>query len=289
MPNPDSGPSDILSLEEADRMDAIMSEVSAETWSTPLIRSIENQGGLTNKNKALFFELRFAYALYQVGIRPNYEIPGENRSTIDFGFHSADQSWAVELMRLEETAAVRRATATNTDEDGVVWTRCVLETPTANDQDALRAQESTEGETLKAIQRICQKCEHNGHPHKFPLPDNRLHALLVDFRTFLHGGDIYDRIHVGLGGSYVCESYRLYWEGRVITGAFDPGTTMRGAAELRERLHFIGFVHERDYGNGEFGQVIQFIANPNIFSSKSAMQKAIATWPLQPVTVLNCR
>ena len=52
-----------------------------------------------------------------------------------------------------------------------------------------------------------------GKPHKFPVPGAATHVLLVDFRTFLNGGDEYDRVHVGLGGELVTnEAHRRYWE-----------------------------------------------------------------------------
>ena len=69
--------------------------------------------------------------------------------------------------------------------------------------------------------------------------------ILVDFRTFLNGGDDFDRLHVGLGGKSVPETYQRTWEGHLISGVFDLETNVRGAAEIRERVHFIGFVEEQ--------------------------------------------
>jgi hypothetical protein len=78
--------------------------------------------------------------------------------------------------------------------------------------------------------------------------------LLVDFRTFLSGGDEYDRVHVALGGELVMsEFHRRYWDGKLITGVFSPHTVQKGAVEARARLHFIGFVNEKAYGKNEFG------------------------------------
>jgi hypothetical protein len=273
---------DTFSADEAELMAAIMAECSGEAWAQPLITAVNENGGLTGENKARFFELRFGYSLRNAGITPRYEIPGEGDSTLDFGFTSGDQPWAVELMRLEETQAARRATHSRVDEDGVPWTERILST---NADDRRR---STEGETIKAVERICQKCERGGQPHKFPAPHGVLHVILVDFRTYLHGGDAYDRVHIGLGGEFVPEQMaRLYWEGRLISGVFSPRTQSKGAQYARERVHFIGFVHERAYTVGEFGTMTKFIANPILFADAAAVQAAIATWPLQPVLVLN--
>jgi hypothetical protein len=38
-----------------------------------------------------------------------------------------------------------------------------------------------------AVQRICQKLEKDGKPHKFPALSGKTHVLLVDFRTFKNG------------------------------------------------------------------------------------------------------
>jgi hypothetical protein len=46
------------------------------------------------------------------------------------------------------------------------------------------------------VQRICQKCEQGGRPHKFPAPGEADHMILADFRTVLNGGDVHDRLHV---------------------------------------------------------------------------------------------
>jgi hypothetical protein len=165
------------------------------------------------------------------------------------------------MMRLEETDAVRAATTTETYADGAVMVARRL------GSNAKDERQSEEGETLKAVERICQKFESGGKPHKFPAPDAATHVLLVDFRTFLNGGDEYDRVHVALGGELVPnEAHRRYWKGNLITGVFSPETKLRGAAEARERLHFIGFVNEKSYESGAFGPAVQFIANPHLFT-----------------------
>jgi hypothetical protein len=44
-----------------------------------------------------------------------------------------------------------------------------------------------------------------------------------------NGGDIWDRVHVGLSGLYVPSQYRHYWEGKPISGIFSPDTKVKGA------------------------------------------------------------
>lgn len=110
-------------------------------------------------------------------------------------------------------------------------------------------------------------------------------------RTFKNGGDVHDRIHIGLGGEFVAGPYQMFWgEGekrKLISGVFGPRTTTKGALEARERVHFIGFVRERSFQPGEFSAVTQFVANPHLLKDAAAVKRAIDTWPLQPAHVLN--
>lgn len=273
---------DILTNEEAEFSAACMDALRGETCVRGFLEDIAANGGLTRANKGRLFELRFAHALYRQGIAPAYEVPGEGESTLDFGFTAGGRHWRVELMRLEETDAAQAATHTQSDESGVIWSQRVI----GNNRADPRQTEA--GETIKAVQRICQKSERNGQPHKFPAPREGLHVLLVDFRNFLHGGDGHDRVHVALGGEYVRDPYcRQYWDGNLVTGAFHPQTTVRGAAFFRERVHFLGFVNEEEYGPDAFAGSTEFVANPGAFANVEEMRAAIDAWPLQPTIVLN--
>jgi hypothetical protein len=231
-----------------------------------ILYRLEQNGGLVGKNMAHFFELRFGHAFHEAGIALEYEVPGEGDSTLDFGFTSKGQPWKVEMMRLLETQAAKAATKTGIDEDGVRWARRLL---SSDNEDK---KQSAEGETLQVIQRICQKCERGGKPHKFPKPSTALHAILVDMRTFKDGGDVHDRLHIGLGGEYVKAPYRAYWEGKLISGVFGRRTDGKGAVEARERVHLIGFVREQSFQPGELGTIIQFIANPHLLMLLSKPQ-----------------
>jgi ribosomal L7/L12-like protein len=229
-------------------------------------------------------QLRFGYAVRGAGIQPRYETAGVGQSTLDFGFTSGGRDFLVEMMRLEETDAVRAATKAEEFTDGAVMVSRNLST---NAEDA---RQSEEGETLKAVERICQKFESGGKPHKFPPLGQATHVLLVDIRTFLNGGDVWDRVHVGLGGECVpSEVYRRYYKGNLISGVFSPKTKLRGAAEARERLHFIGFVNEKSYEASAIGPAIQFIANPHLFKTEEEARAALAGWPLGEPDILNAR
>lgn len=273
---------DFLTGRESDCMESVIGELAHTPWAKPLIKDINGSGGLTGDNKAKLFELRFGHSLHKAGILPRYETPGEGQSTLDYGFASGGRDFLVEMMRLEETDAVRAATTTEQLGDGTVIFGRRL---SAGGNDP---RHSEEGETLKAVERICQKFESGGKPHKFPAPGSATHILLVDFRTFLNGGDEWDRVHVGLGGELVRNPFnRRYWNGELITGVFSPRTKLRGAAEARERLHFIGFVNEKSYETEELATAIQFIANPHLFKTSEEARAALAGWPLGEPNILN--
>ncbi len=269
---------DTLESSEAEFAQQLVGELKDMAWVRPIIDRINKNGGLNRENldnllqlKDQLFELRFAYALHQAGVAPRHEVPGEAKSMIDFGFESKGQQWAVEMMRLGETEAVKEATVSRPVEDGIQLTSRYLSTDAITD------------ETFKAIRRICQKCERNGRPHKFREPGDTFQVLLVDVRTFLNGGSEDDLLHVALGANYVAEQFRYYWKGRPITGAFHEHTSLEGAAEMRQRVHFLGFVRERAYKPGEFTASTYFVANPHLFRDSVAVRAAVATWPLQPV------
>jgi len=122
---------DSLSTDEANFVQTIMGELCDQAWSTSILASIRNNGGITQANKDRMFELRFGYALDRSAVVPRYEIPGEGGSTIDFGFTNNGQRWRVELVRLGETQAVKDATGSSVDSDGIPWTGRVLRTDEA--------------------------------------------------------------------------------------------------------------------------------------------------------------
>lgn len=64
---------------------------------------------------------------------------------------------------------------------------------------------------------------------------------------------------------------------------------MKGAVEARERVHFIGFVNERAYGDGSFGAAVQFVGNPDVFQSAEEARDALSGWPLGRPDILNAR
>ncbi|MCP3460438.1 hypothetical protein [Bradyrhizobium sp. CCGUVB23] len=111
---------DFLTGDEGDFMETVMKEHEAVPWAKPLVDDINANGGLKEENKAKLFELRFGHSVHKAGIQPRYETAGEGESTLDLGFTCGGRDFLVEMMRLEETKAVRDATSTKDFGDGAV-------------------------------------------------------------------------------------------------------------------------------------------------------------------------
>lgn len=260
-----------LSIDEANYSRDCVNDLSENRWAKRVIKEFEENGSFIASNRSKMFELRFARALKDAGIEPEYEVSGEQDSTIDFGFCFSNTKWLVELMRLEETEAIKNATCSSADDLGGMSIRFLY-----SDNDDPRG--SVEGETLKAIERICQKCEKRGAPYKFPEPGDSYHVILVDFRDF--DGDFTDILLITRGNNFVPPEERLYWRGRPIAATFDSNNNLRGANYLRERVHFIGFVLEESFLKGEFGNAIAFIANPFLIANAEQADIILKDWPL---------
>lgn len=78
-----------------------------------------------------------------------------------------------------------------------------------------------------------------------------------------------------------------YWEvepGRLepIVGLFEETNRLRASRFIRERIHFLGFVREREYTDNEIGNTASYLANPHLFASESKAQAAFDTFVLKP-------
>jgi hypothetical protein len=90
---------EVLTGDEGDFMQSVMSELANTPRAKPLVDDINATGSLTGDNKAKLFELRFGYGLHGGVIQPRYEVAGEGQSTLDFGFASGGNDFLVEMMR----------------------------------------------------------------------------------------------------------------------------------------------------------------------------------------------
>lgn len=267
-----------LTTREAEFCEHAIAEFRNVGWAGALIGRIFELGGLSTATMSYLFELRFAYELHRAGVVAEYEVPGEAGTTIDFGFTCENTRFMVELLRLEETAAARAATTI--DETGVLPHISRYLSSAAED-----SRQSEEGETLKAVERICQKLEHGGRPSKFPIAGEAIHVLLVDMRNFLSGAsDRHDFRHIAYGAGAVHALFRRFWNRQPISGVFSPETAVRGSVEARERLHILGLVNDTGFGDGSFSEGTHLFGNPALVPTKEVSRRLYDAWPLTKST-----
>jgi hypothetical protein len=223
------------------------------------------------------FEIRFAAAIAAAGLFAEYEhSSGVGNSTVDFRV-ALDPPWLVELVSLHETDAFKAATWSNGACQGYM-----LRT------DADDPKQSTEGETLKAQERIGAKVfEQKRGPIKFPEPDGSIHMVMVDARGF--GGDGHDdaadwsQIAHGPRGRNpaLCWTDRKTGVRMPIKGLFEPQCPLAAAQTLQARLHVIGFICERTFAEKEISARAVYRCNSSLFETKRATNVTMSRWPLR--------
>ncbi len=275
--------SDNLSEREADFTRRARKALAGKRWAEPLLGRVTKAGGLVAGAMPLLFEIRFAYELYRAGSTPEYEYPaGVGQSTVEFRIPiSAAREWLVELVSIRASEPAKSAIR----ETGLIYQQVFSNA--ARDR-----KQSEEAEMITAEQKIGEKVFARGRPTKFPLPGaSALHAIVVDMRGYLDGGgDVFDYRQMAYGASGIPAKNKWmihYWEikpgkRQPIAGLFEHSNRLGAARHVRERIHFLGFVCEREYSDGEIPSTTYYLANPHLFATKAAAQAAFATFPLQP-------
>ncbi|REE17740.1 DNA-binding GntR family transcriptional regulator [Paraburkholderia sp. BL27I4N3] len=253
-----------LSEREARAMERVLSELSSVPWSRPLVERIDRDGGLVSDNMPLLFEARFAHALHMQGLTPEYEFRAGVRDTvIDFRV-PGKTDWLFELTSIRPSEAVKRATV----EDGPFVSQ-FLRSPNSENT-AEENKESEEGEMLLAQQKIGAKVFDGHQVIKFPVPDGRIHVILVDMRAYLNGGDAWDYSQIAYGPNRVprelvhCWLHKGQWQ--PIRGLYEPECLGGAAPHLQQRIHFLAFVAEKTYEPNEILEKILLLPNPMLLN-----------------------
>jgi hypothetical protein len=245
---------------------------------------------VSSAEKSFLFELRFAAALATAGVNATYEHgAGVGDSTVDFLVHLEPRPWLVELVSLHESVALKAATWSHVDASS---SSVKVETfGFALGLDKEKPKQTDEGETLKAQERIGAKVfDSNGKKAvKFPGPGAAVHMLVVDARGFLGSGigDTADWHHIVYGADGLRPELVKVWKDATtgkeapIRGLLEADCPLPAAALVRERLHVIAFVCEKDFAPGELGKRMVFCWNPFRFESEDAAREALAHWPIQ--------
>jgi hypothetical protein len=258
---------DTLSLAEAEFTKEAMQALESAPWARPLLRRLEQCGGICAANMPLLFEVRIAYAFYLVGVTASYEhMTGAGKKSADFRIHSQPE-WIIEAVRLGESRAIRTATK----ESGDLFSLCL----STNAKDG---RQSEEGELIKAMERVEVKAS------KFPsVVDGTFHVIVVDVRGFLgHGGDHDDYREMAYGtGAALAPENAHWWNGQPIFGLFDSRNCKEAAQLVQQRVHFLGFVREQAFNAGEIQQVGFYLPNPTLFRTNGAAASVFGQYPLR--------
>lgn len=254
-----------LSEREGQAMQQVLPELLTVPWAKSLAERIDRDGGLRTENMPLLFEARFAHALHLQGLTPDYEYrAGVGETVIDFRVPGSSD-WLFELTSIRPSEAVKRATV----ENGLFFSR-FLQSPSMGNN-ARANEESEEGEILLAQQKIGEKVFDGQQVVKFPVPNGRIHVIVVDMRAFLNGGDHWDYRQIAYGPSGVpqelvhCWLHKGQWQ--PIRGVFEPECPSRAAPHLQQSIHFLAFVAEVTYEPGEILERILLLPNPKLLSN----------------------
>jgi hypothetical protein len=72
------------------------------------------------------------------------------------------------------------------------------------------------------------------------------------------------------------------WETRTLKGLFEGDNPLPAPRLIQERIHFLGFVAEREYSESEIGTIGYYLANWHLFSTDAEAREAFASYPLRP-------
>ena len=268
--------SDTLSVEEATYAKSAICALKRVRWAATLLRELDRDGGISAKAIPKLFEARIAYALHQCKVEVEYQSMGAGAKLVDFYVHG-DPSWLIEAVSLRESAAIKRATRDQElflPEGGSRVNVSYLHLSS----DAADEKCSEEGELLKAMERIALKAR------QFPdLSSMRFHVILTDMRGFLgHGGDRGDYRVIAYGSQDVQGDDTPLWRNQPILGLFDPRNNRDDARFVRQRVHFLGFVREQQYCEGEIQTEGYYLVNPALLLDDQA-RKTFRSYPLRPI------
>jgi hypothetical protein len=228
----------------------------------------------------LMFEVRFAQELYRAGVTAQYEFAaGEGSSTVEFRLNT-EPTWLIELVSVRTSDAARRATHEITP---LLSEQLLRATP----DDPGR---SEEGEIITAQQKIGEKAYSRGRPTKFPPLDGSVRLILTDIRGYLdEGGDHWDYYEMAYGWRGLPPTMRDYlthfWQNRAgqfepIKGLFEQDNPLMAAHYVQERIHFLGFVRERTFKEGEIQDWSLLLPNPQLLRSIEEQERTYWTYPL---------
>lgn len=275
--------SDTLTSREAKFTATAIEALKGINWAQPVLNRLQQAGGLKSENMPLMFEVRFAYELHRAGKVAEYEFKAEvGDSTVEFRVPGT-VTWLFELVSIRTSQAAKNAVT----QHGLLFQQ-MLST------DAPDVAQSPEAEMITAEQKIGEKVFTKGTQTKFPVPvTNIYHVILSDMRGYLdEGGDVFDYRQMAYGPSGIPPQYSWtthYWKKdgvklEPIKGLFEKSCPLQSARFIQERIHFLGFIREREYQEGEILQKAYYLPNPHLLTNENAM-KLYELFPLRKTSV----
>lgn len=281
---------DFLSVDEIRYSKKVGKKLQKAEWAKKMLNDSKISAALTIKQnkdrtyeefssiKSALFEVRFAYALQQIGLDAEYESKtGVGKSTVDFKLNYNNSIWLIELTSTRESDAVKKTTKTNRDG----FNNYLSITNSTKNSPEIR-------ELIKLQNVIYNKTQQNGKPHKFPvISDNNYHVIVVDVRSNSAGiSDHYD-YHIVTYGSHSLTNVNdgIYCREFIdndsndmehIKGVFEQNNPNPNSKIIRERIHFICFVKEQEYKENEIINKMDVFLNPNFFRDNEKFSKL---WP----------
>lgn len=256
-----------LSDKECKYTQECIQQLQSCSWAKNLIEKI-NKERLMPSSMPILFEIRFAYALYKTGlsIQNAYQAGTKNSeikdSDVDFLITKTDGTkWLIELASLDESEEVR--------ENTVVEGNFQFDKSTDLFKDYRRAQRALFGK----IAKLDKKDQSVAIPTKFLSPQkDQYHIIILDMRGFSIGGMDLDQ-----------HDYTEMIEGKIVSslqqpqefmlyGIFDLRHPDPRAKYLRERIHGVGVIREKDYVDGEIQQILELFPNPNFLDKNTLIE-----------------
>lgn len=257
---------------------AAISALADVLWTQKLVRRVEQDGGVLEANRPLLFEVRFAFELNRSQVSAEYEHPTSVATTsVDFCIHSSAE-WLVELVSIRGSRAAGNASI----DDGTYFGLTLASIP------GFDTKSSEAGEMLLVQQKIGAKV-YAGREVKFPsVTAGAFHMIVADMRGYLGGipaVDQFDYRQIANGAYGVPDHCVQFWGNEPIKGLFELGNPLQAAKLVRERVHFLAFVYERLYIEGELREVIRFFANPHLFKDIDHAKTALSSFPIRKISV----
>lgn len=263
--------SNTLKIEEVESTKRAISALKKVPWAQPVLKRLKQAGDFKSENMPLMFEVRYTYELYRAGKVAEYEYgTGIGNSTVEFKI-SGDTTWLVELVSLRTSNAAKKATVQNGP---------FIEQKFSSDAEDNKQTE--EAEMITAQGKIGEKVFTKGAATKFPPPGNNIyHVILADMRGYLDEGgdrDDYREMAYGASGLSGNEPWKIHslknkhGKREPIKGLFEKACPIDASEYIRKRIHFLGFICERDFCENEIPKKAYYLPNPHLISNEEAME-----------------